>query len=158
VREDIASLSKILEIFVTGTQPNSVGVHYRLGDLPDLKPESLISTKSISVIVNDLCGSNSRIDAVAVYSDSGSDGIFFDVPRSVPVNWYSIDAIQTIKSLMTCDYFIGTSSKVSLWVAIFRWGLDIEGEVFLPKAMIDHFINLTRYKASDSRNFILKTY
>ena len=156
--DDIARLSKVLEILVTGSQQNSVGIHYRLGDLPDLKPESLISTKAISVIVNDLCGSNSKINAVAVYSDSRSDGIFFDVPRSVQVNWYSVDAIQTIKSLMSYDYFIGTSSKVSLWVAIFRWGLDIKGEVFLPKAMMDHFINLTRYKTSDSKNFILKTY
>ncbi len=157
-RDDIARLSKVLEILVTGSQQNSIGIHYRLGDLPDLKPESLISTKAISVIVNDLCGLNSKINAVAVYSDSRSDGIFFDVPRSVQVNWYSVDAIQTIKSLMSYDYFIGTSSKVSLWVAIFRWGLDIKGEVFLPKAMMDHFINLTRYKTSDSKNFILKTY
>jgi hypothetical protein len=158
MRKDITSLSKVLEISVTERQQNAVGVHYRLGDLPNLKPESLISTKTISVVINDLCGSNSKINSVEVYSDSGSDGIFFNVPRSVQVIWYSVDTIQTIENLMTCDYFIGTSSKVSLWVAIFRWGHDIKGEVFLPKAMINHFINLTSYKAGDSKNFILKTY
>ncbi len=158
VKPDIVSLSKYLGILQLDKRQNAIGVHFRFGDLAVSKPISLVSTKNISVVINDLFKLNSKINTVTVYSDSASDNKFFEVPDSVQVKWCTLPTLNTIKELLNFEYFIGTSSKVSIWVAIFRWGLDIKGEVLLSKDSQDLFSRLTGFKISENNDFILKTY
>ncbi len=157
-KQDIINLSRILGISSPQLKHNSIGVHYRLGDLTTFKHESLISPRSLSLVINNLCEVYEGISSVSIYSDTKSNENLFEITNLIQSNWLSIETLQTIKDLIQFKYFIGTNSKVSLWVAVFRWGLEIPGEVFLPKEMLNHFKYLTEFKGGEVMEFTIKAY
>jgi hypothetical protein len=157
-KQDVISLSSILEISEKKFRDSSIGVHYRLGDLLTLKPESLISPEAISKVIHILLRLNPNIENLIVYSDSKLGDKFIEIPNSVEIKRESIATLQTISDLIEFNYFIGTNSKVSLWVAIFRWGLDISGEIYLPQDIFSQFKILTKFESGTTYNFILKSY
>ena len=85
-----------------------------------------------------------------IYSDSIVENSNLQLPREIDPEWKSVDTLQTISELSKTKYFIGTSSKVSLWIAIFRLGLDVPGSIYLPvniASNLNHLIDL------DKKNF-----
>jgi len=157
-KQDVIILSSMLEISKRDFRKNSIGVHYRLGDLLTLKPESLISPKAISEVIGIVVKSNPKIETLIVYSDSKSGDKFDEIPNSVGIKWESVATLQTINDLIEFHYFLGTNSKVSLWVAIFRWGLDISGEIYLPQDVFSQFKILTKSESGAIDNFTIKSY
>ena len=149
-------MADILGITSNSLEQNFTGVHYRMGDLPTLKPSALVPLDSISKVINDLIKSGAVIDKVRIYSDSIVENSNLQLPKEINSEWKSVDTLQTISELSKAKYFIGTSSKVSLWVAIFRWALDTPGDVYLPTSIISQFDELTNNDRSDSLN--VKTY
>ena len=155
-KQDIVHMADILGITSNSSEQNFTGVHYRMGDLPTLKPSALVPLDSISKVINDLVKDGSVIDKVKIYSDSIIENSNLQLPKEIDTEWKSVDTLQTISELSTAQYFIGTSSKVSLWVAIFRWALNTPGDVYLPTSIISQFDQLTNIDRSDSVN--IKTY
>ena len=142
-KQDIVHMAGILGIDSNSSEQNFLGVHYRMGDLPTLKPSALVPMDSISKIINDLVKDGAVIDKVRIYSDSIVENSNLQLPKEIDSEWKSVDTLQTISELSKAQYFIGTSSKVSLWVAIFRWALNTAGDVYLPSSIINQFDQLT---------------
>lgn len=155
-KQDTVHMANILGIASNSLEPNFIGVHYRMGDLPTLKPSALVPLNSISEVINDLVKDGAVIDKVRIYSDSIVENFNLQLPKEIDTEWKSVDTLQTISELSKAQYFIGTSSKVSLWVAIFRWALNTAGDVYLPTSIISQFDQLTNIDRSDSVN--IKTY
>ena len=155
-KQDIVHMADILGITSNSLEKNSIGVHYRMGDLPSLKPSALVPLDSVSKVINDLVKAGAVIDKVRIYSDSIIENSNLQLPREIDPEWKSVDTLQTISELSKAHYFIGTSSKVSLWVVIFRWALNTPGDVYLPSSIISQFDQLTNIDRTDSVN--IKTY
>jgi hypothetical protein len=155
-KQDIIHIADILGIDSNSSEQNFLGVHYRMGDLPTLKPSSLVPMNSISTVVNELIKADAVFHKVIIFSDSIVDNSKLQLPKEIDSEWKSIDTLQTIRELSKARYFIGTSSKVSLWIAIFRWALDTYGDVYLPTSIISQFVELT--KVDRSKYLTIKTY
>ena len=155
-KQDIVHMADILGITSNSAEQNFTGVHYRMGDLPTLKPSALVPLDSISKIINNLNKAGAVIDKVRIYSDSIVENSNLQLPKEIDSEWKSVDTLQTISELSKARYFIGTSSKVSLWVAIFRWALNTPGDVYLPSSIMNQFDQLTNIDRTDSVN--IKTY
>ena len=149
-KQDIVHMADILGITSNSAEQNFTGVHYRMGDLPTLKPSALVPLNSISEVINDLVKAGAVIDKVRIYSDSIVENSNLQLPKEIDSEWKSVDTLQTISELSKAQYFIGTSSKVSLWVAIFRWALNTPGDVYLPTSIISQFDQLTNIDRSSS--------
>ena len=149
-KQDIVHMADILGITSNSAEQNFTGVHYRMGDLPTLKPSALVPLDSISKIINNLNKAGAVIDKVRIYSDSIIDNSNLQLPKEIDSEWKSVDTLQTISELSKAQYFIGTSSKVSLWVAIFRWALNTPGDVYLPSSIMNQFDQLTNIDRSGS--------
>ena len=149
-------MANILGITSNSLEQNFIGVHYRMGDLPTLKPSALVPLDSVSKVINDLVKAGADIDKVSIYSDSIIENSNLQLPIEIDAEWKSVNTLQTISELSKARYFIGTSSKVSLWVAIFRWALNTPGDVYLPTSIISQFDQLTNIDRTDSVN--IKTY
>ncbi len=113
-KKDIVHMADILGITSNSSEQNFLGVHYRMGDLPTLKPSALVSLEAISKVVNDLIKSSATIDKVRIYSDSIVENSKLQLFKEIDSEWKSVDTLQTISELSKAKYFIGTSSKVSL--------------------------------------------
>jgi hypothetical protein len=149
-------MAGILGIDSKSSGQNFLGVHYRMGDLPTLKPSALVPLNSISIVVNELIKAGAVFGKVKIFSDSIVDNSNLQLPKKIDSEWKSVDTLQTIRELSKAKYFVGTSSKVSLWVAIFRWALDAPGDVYLPTSIISQFIELTNIDRS--KYVTIKTY
>jgi len=151
-KRDIVHMADILGITSNSSEQNFTGVHYRMGDLPTLKPSALVPLDSVSKVINNLVKAGAVIDKVRIYSDSIIENSNLQLPKEIDSEWKSVDTLQTISELSKAHYFIGTSSKVSLWVAIFRWALNTPGDVYLPTSIISQFDQLTNIDRSSSVN------
>ena len=151
-KQDIVHMAVILGITSNSSERNFLGVHYRMGDLPTLKPSALVPLDSVSKVINDLVKAGADIDKVSIYSDSIIENSNLQLPKEIDTEWKSVDTLQTISELSKARYFIGTSSKVSLWVAIFRWALNTSGDVYLPTSIISQFDQLTNIDRASSVN------
>ena len=149
-KQDIVHMADILGITSNSAEQNFTGVHYRMGDLPTLKPSALVPLHSVSKVINDLVKAGAVIDKVRVYYDSILENSNLQLPKEIDSEWKSVDTLQTISELSKAQYFIGTSSKVSLWVAIFRWALNTAGDVYLPSSIMNQFDQLTNIDRSGS--------
>ena len=149
-KQDIDHMADILGITSNSSDQNFTGVHYRMGDLPTLKPSALVPLDSVSKVINDLVKAGAVIDKVRIYSDSIIENSNLQLPKEINSEWKSVDTLQTISELSRSKYFIGTSSKVSLWVAIFRWALNTAGDVYLPSSIMNQFDQLTNIDRSGS--------
>jgi hypothetical protein len=157
-KDDIVHMANILGINTKSLEQNFLGIHYRMGDLPTLKPESLVPLNSISAVISSLINTGLIVDKVKVFSDTIMSDSNLKLPDKINCEWKSVDTLQTIRDLSQAKYFIGTSSKVSLWVAIFRWALDAPGDIYLPNSIIGQFVELANVDQNDSAAVMIKTY
>ena len=125
-------MAGILGIDSKSSEQNFLGVHYRMGDLPTLKPSALVPLNSISMVINELIKAGAVFGKVKIFSDSIVDNSNLQLPKEIDFEWISVETLQTIRELSKAKYFVGTNSKVSLWVAIFRLCLSVPGDIYLP--------------------------
>jgi hypothetical protein len=135
----IKNLGEIVQFPVENIDNNFIGVHLRIGDLVALKPESLVDTSTINRLINNLDQKEKILNKVIVYSDSKLNLDSFNSLIDFTIELRNIDTLNTIFDLAGPRVFIGTNSKVSLWVAIFRYGYKIPGIIFLPISIFEIF-------------------
>lgn len=110
---------------------SSMVLHLRLGDLLTLKSKSYINLNRLSSAIKSV----SPKGKVTIFSDSKPhevedllnepfNGIDYQVKRE--------SAIKVIQEGSLCDLFIGTNSKISLWIALIRRGLGFGQITLLP--------------------------
>jgi len=135
----IKNLGEIVKFPTKKIDNNFIGVHLRIGDLAALKPKSLVDTSTINKLINNLDQKEKILNKVIVYSDSELNLDSFSSLIGFTIQLRNIDTINTIFDLTGPRVFIGTNSKVSLWVAIFRYGYKIPGIILLPTSIFEIF-------------------
>jgi len=140
--ELIKSLGLLLKFDPKQVKKDIIGVHYRAGDLLTLKRESLIPIKIILKQIEDLNKDQSTPKKVVIYSDSDLELAEFKSSSNLEFDFKKTDTLNTILDLASSNVFIGTNSKVSLWVAIIKYGFEIPSLILLPNAMLNSFYTL----------------
>ncbi len=116
----------------SGANQNSISIHYRMGDLLQLTNKSVYPVEKIVEKVNELTKTN-NYSKIIVYSDSpenaGATLIAAGLNKDFSVR--DIDTIDVICECASSGYFIGTNSKVSLWIVNIRRFLGIGDLCFL---------------------------
>jgi hypothetical protein len=153
----IKSLGLLLKFNPEQVKQDIIGVHYRAGDLLTLKSESLIPLKIIVEQIENLNTDRTKLKRVVIYSDSDLELVDFQTSSNLEFELKKIDTLNTIFELSSANVFIGTNSKVSLWVAIFKYGFEIPGLILLPSSMLDNFFSLINPSAPID-GFIVDSY
>jgi len=140
--EIIKSLGLLIKFDPKQVKKDIIGVHYRAGDLLTLKRESLIPFEIILEQIEDLNKDPLTPKKVVIYSDSDLELVEFKLSSNLEFELKKTDTLSTIFDLASSNVFIGTNSKVSLWVAIIKYGFEIPSLILLPNAMLDSFYTL----------------
>jgi hypothetical protein len=110
-------------------------VHCRLGDLLKLSQKSPIDALRLDTLLNNL---NVSPKSVLVVTDSSfNDFIEYATGTRILSNcqYGNFSSFETLKRCIFAKEFIGTSAKLSLWAAIFRYYL-MNVNSYLPKDLI----------------------
>jgi hypothetical protein len=122
--------------FMNSTKLQSkLGIHYRLGDLLKLDNKTYISPDILGTFITKNLTINSS-KKVLVYSDdtkSAKNYLGAYLPQST--QYIDKDVWTTLVELTNLDYFIGTNSKISLWVTLFRKAQNPNSYVALPRSI-----------------------
>ena len=95
-------------------------VHYRLGDLLILAEKNPISEESLREEVSRVLSSQ-KFDSLVVLSDSPVEAkIRLSGLSDIEILSPQIETIDVIATSLRARYFIGTSSKISFWIAAIR--------------------------------------
>lgn len=137
----------------------SIGIHYRAGDLYKEKSSSLVNFTVIGGLVSSIrrkyVSKNLRL---VILSDSSVDENSIRDLNGIDYTWEIKDTWDTFGSLLSPNCFIGTNSKVSLWVALFRWSLEIPGEMYLPQSLHKQFERIIGKSSGDFQGITSNYY
>lgn len=126
---------KELRFDIPKSAQQNLGIHYRLGDLLNMDDKTYILPDTLGkFIVNNVNNYHQKV--ISVYSDDPTVAKNY-LGSYLPQNAKFIhkDIWDTLKELVNQDLFIGTNSKISLWVALFRKSQDPNSYVALPRTM-----------------------
>jgi hypothetical protein len=100
----------------------SVGLHYRLGDLLELSTKKPLELGRLTKVLAEILESKTA-KTLTVFSDSPAKAIALLASELPGANLATEDlpTWETIGALSKSLVFVGTFSKVSLWVVIFRY-------------------------------------
>jgi hypothetical protein len=134
--EILAAVNKEFSPEITGVR--NLAIHYRLGDLEVLSEKNPIHFQKLKNQINYVM-QNHNSKTVFLYSDS----IFLAKSR-LSINGLNfverdISALETIYECVQSNNFIGTNSKISIWIAILRATFNNDGKTYLP-VEIKHMI------------------
>lgn len=98
-----------------------LAIHYRLGDLLNLQEKSFIMPRRLEHALASL-GVEIKSQEISLYSDSPEIALnkLESLGAISNLKTYSVSAIETILDCSKSLYFIGTSSKISFWIAGIR--------------------------------------
>lgn len=99
----------------------NIALHYRLGDLLDLSEKGYIPAEEILNLIN----KNKKdwgINVIDIFSDSLNDAL--SMLSGLMLNPKLNDPTETICESLNYKYFIGTNSKLTIWIVLFRLLLD----------------------------------
>lgn len=110
-----------------------LNVQIRLGDLLTIDSKSPTDSSVLTNTIIELIQSY-KIRKILVFSDSPQ--IAFNLLKtslySCEIQAVELMALDTIIALAKSYYFLGTSSKISIWAAIFKLSLNNSGLILLP--------------------------
>lgn len=111
-----------------------VAIHFRLGDLMYLENKSYISQTSIIPLLS----KHPNNVPVRIFSDSPKE----DVLKVWPFLWlysdvqiFHLSAFQTALHCIASNTFVGTSAKLSIWIAMIRIGLHADSHTYMPNSL-----------------------
>ena len=137
--------SKIFPSFEDQAQENlrNIVVHLRLGDLRDLADKSPIGEVSLRRVLNNLL-EHDEFEQIIVHSDSPElvrTFLGYSSLENLVIRDSTVSPLSAMVEMVKADYFVGTSSKLSLWASIFRIKLG-EENTYIPEHMYSALIEL----------------
>ena len=114
-----------------------VGLHFRLGDLVDLQSKSPISINHIFAGIDK---ANSTKSLRHIYVASDSIALALQLLSKLKDTGFNLEALESstwevIYIMSTTKVFVGSSSKVSEWIALLRVYSDKADSTYLPLNM-----------------------
>ncbi len=121
--EFLGLLKNLIELKRASILPipgNYCAIHYRLGDLLTLVEKNPIAEESIRDEVFRILSIH-RFDSLIVLSDSPAEAsIRLSGISEIEIVCPNLGTIDVIAASLHATYFIGTSSKISFWIAAMR--------------------------------------
>ena len=115
---------------------NSLVIQYRLGDLLHLSNKSYIDPQLIIDQATYIL-KRETVPIVVILSDTVESAKLLIPKLALDTRYLSLSPISTIFCALESRYFIGTNSKLSIWVALFRH-FDSRSS-YLPRSMSSSF-------------------
>jgi len=119
-----------------------IGVHYRLGDLVTITNKSPIGPNSITEFISKVA-IDQQIKETHIYSD---DLVLakklLETQLTDSVFYKDLDIWAMMANLMHCRYFIGTNSKISIWITLFRLVNNPNSLNALPESMKQNLLQV----------------
>lgn len=114
-------------------------LHYRLGDLLTIGSKKPMDFEKIAILINEI-GRKQNIKNLHIFSDSTETAISiaFEYFVNMEITGRELEIKNTINELIKAEIFIGTNSKITEWVAIFRAHSGLNPQSFVPKSMALH--------------------
>jgi hypothetical protein len=133
---------KLDDIFFSESYNNRLSLHLRLGDLVSLDTKRPISFESLSYQIGMLLQKYSNISTLQVASDTLESALesLQSTFKKIEVVGISDSALSVIFLFQNSSVFVGTNSKISVWVAIFSIHRHRNQEILLPRAVAHHLI------------------
>jgi hypothetical protein len=99
----------------------NISIHYRMGDLLNLEEKSYVPVDKITDVLFRVLNQYQSFD-LNLYSDSPKEAseLLKNSGVETAINVHDLPAIEVIRACYKSDYFIGTNSKISLWVVNLR--------------------------------------
>jgi hypothetical protein len=107
---------------------NSLVIHYRLGDLIDLPGRSNIKFNEILQVVHNTLKTN-NFERIIIYSDSvdiAKEMLTSLEDLMIPIDYSDLPTISLVTHSVNAKFFIGTNSKVSIWIVTIREYLKLK--------------------------------
>ena len=141
--DDLKRLVLSKEFSALIANENSCCIHYRLGDLLTLSEKKPISSLSV---LSEFKAIQNHYDfsKLIVFSDSPVEAKQrFSTAGTQPLEMPNSSTTQVIANSVHADYFIGTSSKISFWIAAIRAVVD-QSQSSLPRINVNQFKGMVR--------------
>jgi hypothetical protein len=111
---------------------DGISIHYRLGDLINLDEKTYLPPEGVVLALSHI--RDAKNPQVQVYSDTPEMAVELLNSRC---DWNSfqgksLSPWMTISELLQYRHFIGTNSKISIWVALFRFYGTNYGKTLVP--------------------------
>lgn len=137
VNEIFGSFFANFEQEIDGNLTDSFAVHFRLGDLVGLNSKSPLDSQKLAAGIDAAINANPYLNKVVICSDSPQLALEKLSPNfiNIPMTTNPVPPRETIYFLTNSTVFIGTPSKISEWVAIFRQYLYPNSITWLPREM-----------------------
>ena len=117
---------------------HSGSIHVRLGDLLEIEEKNPTNFQDVIDVVRANVDTLEKI-GLCIYSDSPhvAKEILNEFSFTVLAkDKYQENAMNALVGMVDCSVFIGTGSKLSLWVAVLRFHADFTRPTFLPSYLI----------------------
>ena len=130
--DEIEAVRELLQISKNiSEKSNYDAIHFRLGDLLNLESKTFINPARLYRVIQYL----DDAQTLNLYSDSSQE----ELCKVLPIEFLelchltdSTDVKVTINECVNSRDFIGTNSKISLWIVILRIHLGVTGSSYLP--------------------------
>lgn len=113
---------------------SNTALHYRLGDLLTDGIKNYMSPEHMRNFVNEI-SKIWNISTIDVYSDSPTSVKNMLINLDLEINVKDTGPINVICSATKYKYFIGTNSKITIWIILIRLFNDIESYNAIPFQM-----------------------
>lgn len=114
---------------------NTCAIHLRLGDLLLLKEKTPIKPESLQFAINAIRQIRGKIH-FTIYSDSNKEQVIHYLAQSgieIEFEYRYSDSRQMVWDCTEAEYFIGSTSKLSIWICVFRNLFWHETNSYLPQ-------------------------
>jgi len=134
---EVARLVELLNIETHGIPLSAISLHYRLGDLLYLENKSFIKPERILQTLEEDFDPDMSVN---VFSDSATNEVtklLSSYSFNKNFHCFELSPIETIRLCVNSKEFLGSNSKISLWIAIFRLRKNI-GLTAIPRELQHH--------------------
>lgn len=138
------TLSKLYNLIQAGTfnqleHRHHIGVHFRLGDLVTLDKKSPTKPELIVSCIQQI--EDQSLSIIKLHSDSLHLALSLlepIIPEGFILEGTRAKSMETLSLLINSSHFIGTTSKISVWVAIFRVILFQNPNTYMQLSFKEH--------------------
>lgn len=120
---------------VTDNYFDTLGIHYRLGDLLHIENKTFIAADKIGLVAKSV-SQNQKIKKVFVYSDTIEESKnYLKIFLPIDTEYVNTSIWETLIELSRYKFFVGSNSKISVWIIFFQQLQNPNFESWLPKTM-----------------------
>jgi hypothetical protein len=134
-------LNDSILISQSNSDSTHVSLHYRLGDLLTLTTKKPLESERLSTLLKSIT-EEQNVNEIHISSDS-PDVVQnrLNLSGSSHCKVINGDALYTIQQMQQGCIFIGTNSKISLWITLIRIYFQHHKVSWMPKEMMGHLVH-----------------